>query len=55
MSALYKMSTMFDPPQARAALTEALSILDKLVQEQKLPAAQKNWPDIFRTALSKLP
>ena len=54
-SALYKISTMLDPPQARAALTEALSILDKLMQAQKLQAAQNNWPNIFRTALSKLP
>ena len=52
---LYKMSTMADPPQARAALTEGLSILEKLEQEQKLTAAQKNWPNMVRTALSKLP
>ena len=52
---LYKVSTVADPSQARAALTEALSILEKLEQEQKLTAAQKNWPNILRTALSRLP
>jgi hypothetical protein len=52
---LYKVSTTADPSQARALLAEALSILEKLEQEQKLTAAQKNWPNIFRAALSKLP
>jgi tetratricopeptide (TPR) repeat protein len=52
---LYKMSTVADPVQARAALTQGLSILEKLEQEQKLTAAQKNWPNMVRTALSKLP
>jgi tetratricopeptide (TPR) repeat protein len=52
---LYKVSTVVDPSQARAALTEALSILEKLDQEQKLTPAQKRWLDIVRTALSKLP
>jgi hypothetical protein len=52
---LYKVSTVADPSRARAALAEALSISEKLEQEQKLTAAQKNWPNILRTALSKLP
>ena len=52
---LYKVSTVADPSQARALLTEALSILEKLQQEQKLSAAQKSWPDLIRNALSKLP
>jgi hypothetical protein len=43
-----------EPPQARAALTEALAILEKLEQQQKLTAGRKNWPDMVRTALSKL-
>jgi hypothetical protein len=52
---LYKVSAMLDAQQARAALTEALSILEKLEREQKLNAVQKGWPDILRTSLSKLP
>jgi hypothetical protein len=52
---LYKVSTVVDPPQARTALAEALSILEKLGQEQKLTAAQMDWPNMIRTALSKLP
>jgi hypothetical protein len=52
---LYKVSTVTDPLQARAALTEALSIVEKLEQEQKLTAAQKDWPNDLRAALSKLP
>jgi len=43
-----------DPPQARSALAEALSILEKLEQEQKLPDDEKDWPNMVRTALSKL-
>jgi Tfp pilus assembly protein PilE len=41
--------------KARTALAEALSILEKLEQEQKLAAAQKDWPNMIRTALSKRP
>ncbi|MGD1036583.1 MAG: hypothetical protein ABR878_05175 [Roseiarcus sp.] len=37
------------------ALAEALSILEKLEQEQKLAAAQKDWPNMIWTALSKRP
>jgi tetratricopeptide (TPR) repeat protein len=51
---LYKLGTAAEPPQARAALTEALAILEKLEQQQKLTAGQKNWPEMVRTALSKL-
>ena len=42
---LYKVSAVADPSQARVLLTEALSIVEKLEQEQKLTAAQKNWPN----------
>jgi tetratricopeptide (TPR) repeat protein len=53
---LYKMSTVGDAQQARAVLTEALSIAEELEREQKLTAQQKNyWPDLLRAALSKLP
>lgn len=51
---LYKLGTVADPPQARAALTEALSILEKLGREQKLTDDQKKWLNLTRTALSKL-
>jgi hypothetical protein len=52
---LHEVSTVADLSQARAALAEALSILEKLEQKQKLTASQKNWPNILRSALSKLP
>ncbi len=52
---LYKVSAVADPSHARVLLTEALSIVEKLEQEQKLTAAQKNWPNLVRAALSKLP
>jgi hypothetical protein len=45
---------LLDPAQARAVLTEALSIVEKLDQEHKLAAGQKGWPDIIRAALAKL-
>jgi hypothetical protein len=52
---LVKIRRVVDPAQVRALLTEALSILEKLDQEHKLTAAQKDWPDMVRSALSKLP
>jgi tetratricopeptide (TPR) repeat protein len=55
VASLYKVSTASDAQQARAALTEALAIIEKLEREHKLTAQQKNWPDILRAALSKLP
>ena len=51
---LYNMSTVVDPAQTRAALTEALSILEKLDQEHKLTAEQTDLLDMVRSALSKL-
>jgi tetratricopeptide (TPR) repeat protein len=51
---LYKMATVGDTQQARAALTEALSIVENLEREQKLTAQQKDWPGLLRAALSKL-
>ena len=52
---LYKVSTVSEPPRARAALREALAIVDALVRGNGLTAAQKNWPQILRDALAKLP
>jgi len=49
------VSTVAEPSQARALLTEALSIVEKPEQEEKFTAAQKNWPNLVRAALSKLP
>ena len=44
-----------DPPRARAALREALAIVEALAREGKLTAAQQNWPQLLRDALAKLP
>ena len=52
---LYKISTASDPPRARAALREALAIVEALAREGKLTAAQQSWPQLFRDALAKLP
>jgi tetratricopeptide (TPR) repeat protein len=51
---LYRMTIVGDTKQARAALTEALSIAETLQREQKLTAEQKGWPDDLRAGLSKL-
>jgi hypothetical protein len=53
--ALFNISRVTDPAQARATLTEALSILERLENEGRLTTAQKKWPDMIRTALGKLP
>jgi hypothetical protein len=53
--ALYKIGTTADPLQARPVLIEALVLVEKLQEEQRLPAAQKNWPELARAALAKLP
>jgi hypothetical protein len=52
---LHKLSTVSDPPRARAVLREALAILDALTRDNRLTAVQKNWPQILRDALAKLP
>ena len=38
---LYKLGTAAEPPQARAALTEALAILEKLEQQQSSVPAKR--------------
>jgi hypothetical protein len=48
------MSFVADHTQAKALLIEALSVIKKLEQEHKLTTEQKDWPDMVRTALSKL-
>jgi hypothetical protein len=52
---LYSTSTASDPPRARAALREALAIAEALARDNKLTAAQQNWPQLIREALAKLP
>ena len=53
--ALYKVSNVSDPSRARAALIEALPIIDALARDGKLTAAQQHWPQLIRDALAKLP
>ena len=52
---LYNVSTVSGPPPARAALREALAILDMLEPDGKLTAAQKGWRKRLLDALVKLP
>ena len=52
---LYKLSAVVEPPRARAALLEALAIVEKLEREGKLTAAQADWPQLVRDELAKLP
>jgi tetratricopeptide (TPR) repeat protein len=52
---LYNVSTVVDPPRARAVLREALAIVEMLVREGKLTTAQQSWPQLLRNALAKLP
>ena len=52
---LFKVSRLVDPQQARALLIEAVAIVERLEQEHKLTEAQKDWPNLVRTTLSKLP
>jgi len=52
---LYKLSIVSDPPRAHAALREALTIVEALARHNKLTAAQKNWPQLIRDLMAKLP
>ena len=52
--ALYNISTV-DPLRARAALHEALAIMDTLAREGKILAYEKNLRQRFLDALTKLP
>jgi len=49
------VGTVSDPPRARAALREALAILEALARDNRLTGAQKDWPQLLRDALAKLP
>ena len=52
---LYHFDAVVDPPRVRAALREALAILEALARANRLTAAQKNWLQFIRDALAKLP
>jgi len=52
---LYLVGTVSDGADAKDALAKALVILEKLEREEKLTAAQANWPGLVRDALAKLP
>jgi tetratricopeptide (TPR) repeat protein len=52
--ALYNISTV-DPQRARAALHEALAIIDALARDRKILAYEKNLRQRFLDALAKLP
>jgi tetratricopeptide (TPR) repeat protein len=51
----YKVSAVVEPTRARAALREALVIVEKLEREGKLTADQSDWPQLIRDELAKLP
>jgi tetratricopeptide (TPR) repeat protein len=50
---LYDVGTTSDSAAARKFMTEALTIAERLAQEDKLPANQKVWPQLIRNALAK--
>ena len=52
---LYKLSAVVDPPRARAALREALAIVEMLARDDKLNAAQRDLPRRIGEALAALP
>ena len=52
---LYEMSRVVDAARARAALTEARSILEKLAQAHKLTAEQTDLLDMVRSAPKRSP
>jgi tetratricopeptide (TPR) repeat protein len=52
---LYKVGLSADPARARAALREALTIVETLEREGKLTVGQRNWPDLIRERLAALP
>jgi hypothetical protein len=52
---LVRISAVSDPPEARAALERALSIIETLARDGKLGAPQQKWPEMIRDRLAKLP
>ncbi|MCC7347491.1 MAG: tetratricopeptide repeat protein, partial [Variibacter sp.] len=51
---LYKVSTTATPALARARLSEALAIVERLEGEGKLTPVQRSWAPSFRDMLAKL-
>jgi len=52
---LSEVSSVSEPPRARAALREAIAIADALARDGKLTAKQQDWPRLLRDELAKLP
>jgi hypothetical protein len=52
---LAKVAAASELPRARAALREAVAIMEKLETEGRLTTAQRGWPKWFREQLAKLP
>jgi tetratricopeptide (TPR) repeat protein len=53
-STLTAIGNVAEPSEARAALRQALAILDPLAAADQIPAAQRNWPQTLRDRLAKL-
>ena len=51
----YRISMVSEPAVARAALRRAITILDMLATNNRLPEAQAGWPQLMRDTLAKLP
>lgn len=52
---LYHLGTASAAPAARPAFTEALTVMDALAREGKLPPVREPLPQLVRDALAKLP
>jgi len=52
---LFYIGDVSDPSDARAALTRALVIVEPLERDGRLPAEQKNLPQLLRNKLDALP
>jgi hypothetical protein len=52
---LVKLGAAFEPAAQRAALNEAIGILDTLASAGKLPDSLAVWPDVLRGLLAKVP
>jgi len=52
---LSRVGDVSDPPRTRAALREALAIVEALARDNRLTASQENWAQAIRGVLAKLP
>ena len=55
VTSLYRIGTVSEPAQARAALQRAIAIVDALAKRGALNVAQQAWPQFLRGVLAKLP